>query len=74
MQRALQTINRVKLHFLMKKKVSYGLGIYVIGNKDELGHWNILDSLRLNWNTVYYIYYGRMIIGQGLSDYKFNTA
>ena len=38
----------------MKKKVSYGLGIYVIGNKDELGHWNILDSLRLNWNTVHY--------------------
>lgn len=54
MQRALQTINRVKLHFLMKKKVSYGLGIYVIGNIDELGQWNIIDSLRLNWNTVHY--------------------
>ncbi len=31
MQRALQTINRVKLHFLMKKKVSYGLGMEHIG-------------------------------------------
>ncbi len=58
----------------MKKKASYGLGIYVIGNKDDLGHWNILDSLRLNWNTVHFKYYGRVIIGQGLSDYKFNTA
>lgn len=38
------------MYFLVKKKVSYGWGVYVVGSVDVLGEWQIAHALKLNWN------------------------
>jgi hypothetical protein len=52
MQGTLSPSKKVKVHFLIKKKVNYGFAVYVIGSVDVLGSWNVYQAFRLNWNTV----------------------
>ena len=42
----------IKIHFVMKKKVSFGQALYVVGNIPEIGCWRVRNSLRLTWNSV----------------------
>ena len=44
-----------KIYFVIQKKLDFGMGVYVVGNIDGLGNWNIAHSLRLNWNKVKFI-------------------
>lgn len=65
MQETLNTRKKIKLHFLIKKKVYYGFAVYVSGSSDVLGSWDISRSFRLNWNPVFMMLF-RMIIGVDL--------
>ena len=57
MNQTLEPSTKVKLHFLIKKKVQYGYALYVIGNIPILGNWHLQNSLKLNWNQVNPIHY-----------------
>jgi hypothetical protein len=52
MQETLNHRKKIKIHFLVKKKVSFGYAVYVIGSVDALGCWDISKAFRLNWNPV----------------------
>jgi hypothetical protein len=65
MKKILTHKKQIKIHFLIKKQVEYGSGVYVSGSCNELGAWNIEHALRLNWNPVIFFII-RIIIGQDL--------
>lgn len=43
---------KYKVFFVIQKKVDFGMGVYVVGDIDALGNWDVKDSLRLSWNKV----------------------
>lgn len=44
--------NTINIKFTVSKKVEYGYALYVVGNQDFLGNWNISRSLRMTWTQV----------------------
>lgn len=41
---------KVKIHFNITKKVSFGKAVYVVGDVDSLGVWSLASAFRLSWN------------------------
>ena len=46
----------VKINFKFHYKAQFGYCIYIIGDIDLLGDWDINKAFRLNWTNVHYIY------------------
>lgn len=40
----------VTIHFSLPHCCEFGQQVCIVGNKNELGQWNISDALRLDWN------------------------
>jgi hypothetical protein len=48
---------KIKVIFNINYITKFGEVIYVVGNNEILGNWNVEKGLRLNWNNVYkYLY------------------
>lgn len=39
----------IKIHMILP----FGKAVYVVGSCQELGNWNVAESLRLEWTEVY---------------------
>lgn len=43
---------QLQIHFNVCKPVEYGKAVYVVGNIQQLGAWDVQASLRLSWSEV----------------------
>lgn len=43
---------QLQIHFNVCKPVEYGKAVYVVGNIQQLGAWDVQASLRLFWSEV----------------------
>lgn len=44
------------IQFQIKYQCKYGYNMFVSGNIESLGGWNLQKALKLDWNTVFYIF------------------
>ena len=72
-----------KIHFSIRKKITFGQAIYVCGNTPALGMWDPKNAFRLKWNEVRYnliqgdLWSGCIVINKDLCktvEYKYVVA
>lgn len=45
-------ISRVVVYVRMQLRVPYGRAVYVVGNSEEIGRWDVAKAHRLTWTPV----------------------